>query len=195
MVRAIKEVKFRRRREGVTDYAKRLALVKSGLERVVVRKTNKRVLGQVIRYEEKGDKVIASAESGELAKKYGWPSRSNRPTAYLTGLLLARKSSGPASLPFLTLTRSLLSRMSTVDSRPWKFLRRRWFCTLCGSRPTQLTNSGRKMTWICPPLLRVPHALKTKLSIRIASASIVLFMPPRARSAPSSFRTARICWY
>lgn len=88
----INEVKFRRRREGVTNYRKRLALVKSGLERIVVRKTNKRVLGQVIKYEEKGDKVMASAESGELAKKYGWPSRSNRSTAYLTGLLLAKKA-------------------------------------------------------------------------------------------------------
>jgi len=88
----IKEVKFRRRREGVTNYRKRLALIKSGLDRVIVRKTNKRVLGQIVRYEEKGDRVIASAESGELSKRYGWPSRSNRPTAYLTGLLLAKKA-------------------------------------------------------------------------------------------------------
>ena len=92
MMKMINEVKFRRRREGVTNYAKRLALVKSGLERVVVRKTNKRVLGQVVKYEEKGDKVVASAESGELARKFGWPSRSNRSTAYLTGLLLAKKA-------------------------------------------------------------------------------------------------------
>lgn len=98
MRKMINEVKFRRRREGVTNYAKRLALVKSGLERVVVRKTNKRVLGQVIRYEEKGDKVVASAESRELAKKYGWPSRSNRSTAYLTGMLLAKKAKAGGEL-------------------------------------------------------------------------------------------------
>ncbi|MDE1855262.1 MAG: 50S ribosomal protein L18 [Candidatus Micrarchaeota archaeon] len=92
MMKTVKEVKFRRRREGVTDYRKRLALVKGGLERVVVRKTNKRVMGQVVKYDEKGDRIVASAESGELAAKYGWPSRSNRPTAYLTGLLLAKKA-------------------------------------------------------------------------------------------------------
>ncbi len=92
MIKMIKEVKFRRRREGLTDYKKRLALVKGGLERVVVRRTNKRIIGQVIRYDEKGDSVVASTDSNELAKKYGWPSRSNRPTAYLTGMLLAKKA-------------------------------------------------------------------------------------------------------
>ncbi|MDE1873849.1 MAG: 50S ribosomal protein L18 [Candidatus Micrarchaeota archaeon] len=98
MIKAIHEVKFRRRRQGVTDYKKRLALVKSGLERVVVRKTNARILGQVIRYTEKGDIVSASANSDELAKKYGWPSRGNRPTAYLTGLMLAKKAKGTGEL-------------------------------------------------------------------------------------------------
>ncbi len=92
MIKKINEVKFRRRRSGTTNYVKRLALVKSGLERIVVRKTNKRILGQIVKYGEKGDSVTASADSTELAKKYGWPSRRNRPTAYLTGLLLAKKS-------------------------------------------------------------------------------------------------------
>lgn len=92
MMKMIKEVKFRRRREGSTNYAKRLALVKSDAERVVVRKTNKRILGQVVKYTDKGDSVIASADSAELTKKYGWPGKRNKPTAYLTGLLLARKA-------------------------------------------------------------------------------------------------------
>ncbi len=90
--KTIQEVKFRRRREGVTNYKKRLALVKSGMERVVIRKTNKRILGQIIAYDAKGDKVVASANSEELTKKFNWPSRSNRSTAYLTGLLLAKKA-------------------------------------------------------------------------------------------------------
>lgn len=87
---AVGELKFRRRRESVTNYAKRLALVKGGIERVAVRKSNKRITGQVIRYNEKGDVVLASADSNEL-KKLGWPSRRNRSTAYLTGMLLASK--------------------------------------------------------------------------------------------------------
>lgn len=80
---------FRRRRESLTDYKKRLALVKSGSERVVVRKTNRKIIGEVVRYSEKGDLVIAYADSDSL-KKYNWPSRSNRPTAYLTGVMLGR---------------------------------------------------------------------------------------------------------
>ena len=86
--------KFRRRKEGVTNYKKRLALVKSGLDRVVVRKSNRRIIGQLVRYEEKGDAVLARADSGELKALCGWPSRANRPTAYLTGLLLAKKAKG-----------------------------------------------------------------------------------------------------
>lgn len=98
MIGTVNEVKFRRRREGVTNYRKRLALVKSGLERVVVRKTNKRILGQVVKYNEKGDTVVASADSNELIKKYNWPSRRNKPTAYLTGMLLAKKAKNTREL-------------------------------------------------------------------------------------------------
>ncbi len=86
------ELKFKRRRQGLTNYDKRLALVKSGLERVVVRKTNKRIIGQIVKYDEKGDLVVTGVDSNELKKNYGWPSRRNKPTAYLTGLLLAKKA-------------------------------------------------------------------------------------------------------
>lgn len=83
-------LKFRRRRESLTDYRKRLNLVKSGMDRIIIRKTNKRIIGQVSRYEEKGDRTVAYADSNEL-RAMGWPSRSNKPTAYLTGMLLAKK--------------------------------------------------------------------------------------------------------
>ena len=79
-----------RRRTAVTNYKKRIALLKSGLPRIVVRKSNRNVILQVVTYGPKGDSVIASAESREL-RKLGWPSRANVPTAYLTGLLLAKK--------------------------------------------------------------------------------------------------------
>ncbi len=88
----INDMKFKRRRLGLTNYKRRLALVKGNMDRVVVRKTNKRIIGQVVSYEEKGDKIKACADSNDLVKAYGWPSRTNRPTAYLTGLLLAKKS-------------------------------------------------------------------------------------------------------
>ncbi|MGI0141218.1 MAG: 50S ribosomal protein L18 [Candidatus Micrarchaeales archaeon] len=88
----IQELKFRRRREAKTNYHKRLALVKGDMARIVVRKSNRGILGQVVKYNEKGDVVSYSVDSCELVKM-GWPSRSNRPTAYLTGMLLASKIS------------------------------------------------------------------------------------------------------
>jgi large subunit ribosomal protein L18 len=84
-----------RRRLAATNYKRRIALLKSGLPRIVVRKSNRNVIVQAITYGPKGDSVIASAESREL-RKLGWPSRANIPTAYLTGLLLAKK--GKASI-------------------------------------------------------------------------------------------------
>lgn len=93
MTTMIKDMKFGRRRKAITDYRKRLGLVKGGIPRVVIRKTNKRILGQVVKYTEKGDLTVASASSNELTK-FAWQPRSNRPTAYLTGLLLAKKLKG-----------------------------------------------------------------------------------------------------
>ena len=44
----IYKVSFRRRREKKTDYAKRLALVKSGKFRLVVRKSNSDTYAQIV---------------------------------------------------------------------------------------------------------------------------------------------------
>jgi large subunit ribosomal protein L18 len=85
-------LKLRRRREGKTNYIKRLALLKSGFPRAVIRKTNYRVLVQIIGFEEKGDFVICSTTSDEL-KKYNWGgSFKNIPACYLTGLLCGKKA-------------------------------------------------------------------------------------------------------
>jgi len=85
------EVAFRRRREGKTDYKKRLALVKSKKVRLVVRKTNTRIIAQAMTFDPKGDNTIASVDSKDL-KKYGWLGTNNTPSAYLVGYLLAKKS-------------------------------------------------------------------------------------------------------
>lgn len=77
----------------MTDYRKRVALLKSGLPRVVVRKSNRAITMQVVAYEPNGDKILASASSREL-KQFGWEPRANIPTAYLTGMLLAKKAKG-----------------------------------------------------------------------------------------------------
>lgn len=85
-------VPFRRKREGKTDYRKRLKLLLSGKPRWVVRKSSWHILVQLIENSPEGDKVIASAHSNEL-RKYGWKGgTSNIPSAYLTGLLCGLKA-------------------------------------------------------------------------------------------------------
>jgi len=86
-------VAFRRRREGKTDYQQRRSLVLSGLPRMVVRGSLRNISAQLIKAEVGGDKVIVSAHSNELAKKYGWQGGGgNLPAAYLTGLLCGYKA-------------------------------------------------------------------------------------------------------
>ncbi len=80
-------VKFRRRREGRTDYYRRRRLLLSRQPRLVVRKTNTRIIVQVVTAHVIGDMTVASAVSSELAN-YGWEAgTANLPAAYLTGLL------------------------------------------------------------------------------------------------------------
>lgn len=89
-------VKFRRRREGKTNYYRRRRLLLSRKPRLVVRKTNTKVIVQVINAKVQGDVTEASAISPELAA-YGWAaSANNLPSAYLTGFLagLRAKSKG-----------------------------------------------------------------------------------------------------
>ena len=84
-------VPLRRKREGKTNYKKRIALLKGGKPRLVVRKTMKNIYAQIIEFTPKGDRVLVSASSAELEKK-GWKlSRSNLPAAYLVGYLLGKK--------------------------------------------------------------------------------------------------------
>ena len=85
-------VRYRRRREGRTDYKLRRALVRSGKPRAVVRLTNQYVTVQVAEATPKGDLVKASASSKELSKM-GWKGgQGNLPAAYLTGALAARRA-------------------------------------------------------------------------------------------------------
>lgn len=81
-------VPWRRRREGKTNYYKRLKLILSGKPRMVVRRSLKYVTVQFAEAQLNGDKILAAAHSRELVKKYGWQGgTSNTPAAYLTGLL------------------------------------------------------------------------------------------------------------
>jgi len=85
-------VPFKRRKQGRTNYRHRLNLIKSRKPRVVVRKSNKNIIVQVVDFDPKGDKVLASALSSEL-KKFGWDgSHANLPGAYLTGYLAGKRA-------------------------------------------------------------------------------------------------------
>ncbi len=85
-------VPLRRKREGKTNYKKRLKILKSGKPRLVIRIFLNSVTAQIIKYQTKGDKVIAAASSRELEKK-GWKyNKSNLPAAYLTGILVGKKA-------------------------------------------------------------------------------------------------------
>ena len=92
------QVKFRRRRQGKTDYRQRHKLITqdknkylSPKYRLVVRFTNRYVICQIVYAEITGDKVLCAANSKELAKHGLEVGLKNYSAAYCTGLLVARR--------------------------------------------------------------------------------------------------------
>jgi len=85
-------VPLKRRRQNRTDYRSRKALIISNLPRAVIRKSNRHIRIQIVNYLEKGDTILISAYSGELAD-LGWEGNfDNTPGAYLTGLMAGKRS-------------------------------------------------------------------------------------------------------
>ena len=92
----MKRLDKRRRRESKTNYTKRLLLLKGGTPRLVVRKSNKYILLQVVESKHAQDKVICEVSTKEFLR-YGWPkeksgSLKSLAAAYLAGMLLANKA-------------------------------------------------------------------------------------------------------
>jgi len=92
------QVKFKRRREGKTDYYARKRLITQDKNkyntpkyRMIVRFTNKDVICQVAYARIEGDMIIAAAYSHELPRYGVKVGLSNYAAAYCTGLLLARR--------------------------------------------------------------------------------------------------------
>lgn len=86
-------VKYRRKREGKTDYLLRRKLIDSSKDRIVIRRMLNNIVVQFIEYTPKGDKVVAVASSQELKKDYGWKGHGgNLSAAYLSGYLCGFKS-------------------------------------------------------------------------------------------------------
>ena len=59
---------------------------------MVVRKSNRFIQVQFIRFEQDGDKTILTFNAKVLAKLYKWPVKRNCWTAYLTGLHAGKKA-------------------------------------------------------------------------------------------------------
>ncbi|KAF2792335.1 hypothetical protein K505DRAFT_418503 [Melanomma pulvis-pyrius CBS 109.77] len=93
------QVKYKRRRQGKTDYYARKRLITQAKNkynapkyRLVVRFTNRDIIAQIVSSEVGGDKVFSAAYAHEL-KPYGIThGLTNWAAAYSTGLLLARRT-------------------------------------------------------------------------------------------------------
>lgn len=92
------QVKFRRRREGKTDYYARKRLViqdknkyNTPKYRLIVRITNRDIISQIAFARIEGDMIVSAAYSHELPRYGVKVGLTNYAAAYCTGLLLARR--------------------------------------------------------------------------------------------------------
>lgn len=93
------QTKYRRRREGKTDYHARRKMVAQDKNkyntpkfRLICRITNKKIICQIAYATIQGDRVLCQATSKEL-EKYGVPcGHTNYAACYATGLLVARRA-------------------------------------------------------------------------------------------------------
>ncbi|EHH61739.1 hypothetical protein EGM_19822 [Macaca fascicularis] len=93
------QVKFRRRREGKTDYYARKRLViqdknkyNTPKYRMIVRVTNRDIICQIAYARIEGDMIVCAAYAHELPKYGVKVGLTNYAAAYCTGLLLARRN-------------------------------------------------------------------------------------------------------
>jgi len=92
------QVKFKRRREGKTDYYARKRLIiqdknkyNTPKYRLVVRVSNRNITTQIVYARIEGDVILAAAYSHELPRYGVKVGLANYASAYATGLLLARR--------------------------------------------------------------------------------------------------------
>ncbi len=85
--------RFNRRIRGQTDYQLRLRLLKSGITRAVIRRSNNNVLVQFVDFKNNSqDKILTSAKSVDLKKSFGFTLHTgNISAAYLTGFLAGKR--------------------------------------------------------------------------------------------------------
>jgi len=84
---------FRRRKAGLTDYRRRLKLLRGRKPRAVVRISNTRTTCQLVSWAADGDLVSVTMTGSDLVKKYGWPndqSLKSVPASYLVGFAMGK---------------------------------------------------------------------------------------------------------
>jgi len=84
----------KRRRKNKTDYKSRFSLLKSSAKRIVVRRTNRYVLLQLVETIEAQDKILRGISSKQLIEN-GWDAKlsgslKSIPACYLTGMSFAK---------------------------------------------------------------------------------------------------------
>lgn len=91
-MKATSVIPYKRKLRKTTNYRRRLNLLAGHMPRLVVRKSLRNIHAQIVNFGAKGDHIITGANSTEL-RKFGWDySLGNLPSAYLTGLLVAKKA-------------------------------------------------------------------------------------------------------
>lgn len=85
-------VRFKRERQGRTHYKKRLKLLSSNQNRLVVRKSLNGMQVSIVEYKTQGDKILFTVGLSALAK-LGWKGTGgNLPSAYLIGMIAGKKA-------------------------------------------------------------------------------------------------------
>ena len=113
----------RRRREGKTDYAKRIKTLKGESPRIVFRKSNKYLTAQYTLSKEAKD-TIEFGVSSKMLLKYGWPeeaqgSLKSVTASYLLGIMMGKKIAIKKILPVID-----FGMMRTVHkSRAYAFVK------------------------------------------------------------------------
>ncbi|MFL2493337.1 MAG: 50S ribosomal protein L18 [Candidatus Thalassarchaeum sp.] len=87
-------LRFKRRRNGKTDYRRRLRMLRGGVPRAIVRVSNTQVVCQLAQFDPEGDKIVTSV-SGSNLTNYGWPadvSTKSVPACYVAGYALGKSA-------------------------------------------------------------------------------------------------------
>lgn len=159
------QTKFRRRRQGKTDYYARKRLVVNDKDkydskkyRLVVRFTNKRVLTSIVYSTLKGDMTVCAADSKELMNYGVKRGLSNYAAAYATGLLLARRLLKDKKID------SQFVGMTAADGKLWNITNtdpeRRPFKAYLDVGLVRTTTGNRvfgAMKGVCDGGLNIPH--------------------------------------